>query len=239
MEEPLYLLETILYDPNEGFYLLDLHLARLTRSAKDFQYPEPNGTCIKDLLLAQVPLENPQRVRLLYDIHGNTTIEYTTLPIESINSINTLDDQTTLKLNTQSPLKIVLDTQATLTVGQLTIQHKTTHRRVYTAARERTHAGTSDVFDVVLWNTNNQITETSIANIAIGKRSQQGNYIWKTPSLDCGLLPGVFRRYLLDQGKMVESKITTDDLIKAQQDGDTIICFNSVRKIYKVYLDVA
>ncbi|CAO3599822.1 unnamed protein product [Absidia cylindrospora] len=219
-----------------GFYLLDLHLARLTRSAKDFDYPEPNGAHIKDQLMTQVPLENAQRVRLLYNIHGNTTIEYTTLAIESINSINTLNDQTTLKLNTQPPLKIVLDTQSTLTADQPTIQHKTTHRQVYTAARERTHAGTSDAFDVVLWNTHHQITETSIANIAIGKRTQQGNYIWKTPSLDCGLLPGVFRQHLLDQGKMVESKITTDDLIKAQQNGDTIICFNSVRKIYKVYL---
>jgi branched-subunit amino acid aminotransferase/4-amino-4-deoxychorismate lyase len=97
-----------------------------------------------------------------------------------------LDEQIVLKLKSRSPLKIVLDTQSTITTNQPTIQHKTTHRQVYTSARERTRVGTDDIFDVVLWNTNNQITETSIANIAIGEKTPQGNYIWKTPSLDCG-----------------------------------------------------
>jgi hypothetical protein len=83
MNEPLKLLETILYIPNQGkndqqvtcmvlywyfefffigFYLLDSHLARLERSANDLNYPQPNKTSIKDQLVAQVPSNEPQRV---------------------------------------------------------------------------------------------------------------------------------------------------------------------------------
>ncbi|KAI8986975.1 hypothetical protein BDB01DRAFT_784160 [Pilobolus umbonatus] len=67
------------------------------------------------------------------------------------------------------------------------IEHKTTQRDIYNQSRERTHCEwnsgeTGNVpFDVILYNQYNQITETSIANIAI-KYPQQ----WKTPHSDCG-----------------------------------------------------
>ncbi|KAI8333440.1 aminotransferase [Chlamydoabsidia padenii] len=223
--EPFDLLETILFVPNEGFFLLPLHLARLERSAHTLGFPAPNENQIEDQLKSQVPNDDgPQRVRLLYNQQGNTTIEYTRLP-----TINTLD-RLTQTINDQTPLKVALDTQPTET--GVFVQHKTTQRSMYNAARERV----TGVFDVVLWNKDHQVTETSIANLAIGTRTSEGRYTWKTPSLDCGLLSGVFRQHLLDLGNMVESKITTDDLILAQKNDDLIVCFNSVRKIYRVCL---
>ncbi|KAI8098484.1 aminotransferase [Halteromyces radiatus] len=241
MEQPFNLLETILFTPKEGFYLLDLHLKRLIQSAKELDFVKPNKQHISNLLLSNIPSNGPQRVRLLYDKQGHTTLEHTPLSWESVNktvdSLKMLED--TKILNELPTLKVTLDIQPTDTnIHQQFIRNKTTERSIYTAARERVHVGSNDIFDVILWNIDKQITETSIANIAVGtKMKDQHGYAWKTPILDCGLLSGVFRQHLLDQDEMVEGKITIDDLIKAQQNNDIIVCFNSVRKIYRVYLE--
>ncbi|SAL99159.1 hypothetical protein [Absidia glauca] len=211
--ESFDLLETILFVPSEGFYLLDLHLSRLERSALAFGYPAPNKPHIQDQLMQKVPCDGPQRVRLLYSEKGVTTIEHTALP--PVLAIDRLDNIAAIKA--QTPLLVAMDTEPT--IDSVFLRHKTTQRILYTAARERMKDG---VFDVVLWNNDHQVTETSIANLAVGSRMSDGGYMWKTPSLDCG--------------NMVESKITTDDLILAQKNGDLIVCFNSVRKIYRVHL---
>jgi branched-subunit amino acid aminotransferase/4-amino-4-deoxychorismate lyase len=75
-----------------------------------------------------------------------------------------------------------MDTEPT--IDSVFLRHKTTQRALYTAARERMKDG---VFDVVLWNNDHQVTETSIANLAIGSRMSDGGYMWKTPSLVCGI----------------------------------------------------
>ncbi|KAI9495062.1 aminotransferase [Zychaea mexicana] len=110
--------------------------------------------------------------------------------------------------------------------------HKTTLRNVYNDARTRAGCG-QKTFDVVLWNKQRQITETSIANIAIQTEGDR----WITPSLQCGLLPGVFRDKLFSSDEnIVEGVISVDDLINAQKSGYPIVCFNSVRKAYRVQL---
>ncbi|CAO3641576.1 unnamed protein product [Cunninghamella blakesleeana] len=230
--EKFALLETILYDPEEGYYLLDGHLKRLTKATEEFkEFPKPDISSIIQQLEINKP-NAPQRVRLLYDVEGKLKIEFT--PLLSINSISTLNQIQTHPQNEENILKVKLDTQPTETKTKF-VSHKTTHRTIYNEARERVHAGT-DIFDVILWNKDHQVTETSISNIAIGTMTLHGTIQWKTPSLECGLLPGVFRQQLLDHGQLIECKITTDDLIMAQENDDLIICFNSVRKIYKVRL---
>ncbi|KAI9303689.1 aminotransferase [Cunninghamella echinulata] len=218
--ESFSLLETILYDPTEGFYLLEGHLKRLTKATEEFKsFPKPNIETITQQLNANLS-DTPQRVRLLYNSEGKIKIEYT--PLLTINSIDTLDQVTH---DMQPILKVALDTQPTDTKTKFVL-HKTTHRSIYNDARERVHAGANNnndsIFDVILWNKNHQVTETSISNIAIGTMTHDGTFEWKTPSLDCGLLPGVFRQHLLNKGQLIESKITTDDLIKSQETGDLI-----------------
>jgi branched-subunit amino acid aminotransferase/4-amino-4-deoxychorismate lyase len=71
-----------------------------------------------------------------------------------------------------------------------------------------------------MWNQNKQITETSITNIAIRFNINDNQHVWKTPPVKCGLLPGVFRSYLLEhqqENNLVEEIITVEDLKQAQK----------------------
>jgi para-aminobenzoate synthetase/4-amino-4-deoxychorismate lyase len=96
------------------------------------------------------------------------------------------------------------------------LYHKTTDRRAYSQAQE----GVSANHEVILWNKEGEITETSIANIVV---RTQGRLI--TPSVSCGLLPGTFRDFLLRGNIIQEGVITIDEL----QEADAIYLVNSLR----------
>lgn len=162
------------------------------------------------------PIRPPQ-IRLLVDPDSNMHIEYTQLT-EPEFSYMSLDEVT----NTKPAWNVVLDTEPiSKDPDDPFIVHKTTKRDVYNNARERTrcdwHATDDQPFDVILWNKHRHVTETSIANIAI--RCVEGEkYRWKTPKLECGLLPGVFRAFLLLHNQdLVEDVITVDELKDAQK----------------------
>lgn len=117
-------------------------------------------------------------------------------------------------------LEVVLDTRPFASSTQdLFVLHKTTRRDMYNLSRERTgcewHG--QGPFDVILWNSDGEITETSITNIAI-RFIIDGQPIWKTPKISCGVLPGVFRDFLLkSHPDLVEDIITIEDLKTAQK----------------------
>ncbi|KAG2225256.1 hypothetical protein INT45_001480 [Circinella minor] len=238
-KETFALLETILYEPFKGFYLLDQHIHRLLKAAIDFHTNDtsqfkiiPSFDQIKNFVEEKVPQDTNtfKRVRLLYnDSNEGLKVEYTDLGSD-YKSNETL---TEALLSKETLLTVILDTEAIpCSVTDPFILHKTTQRQIYNDARKRTQCG-EKTFDVILWNKHHQITESSIANIAI--QTDKGK--WITPSLQCGLLPGVFRDKLLSSDEnIIEGVITMDDLINAQKNGDPIVCFNSVRKIYRVQL---
>ena len=84
--------------------------------------------------------------------------------------------------------------------------HKTTRRDVYTRAQ----AARPDVDDVILWNTHGEITEATIANVVV----EIGGERW-TPPRTCGLLPGIARGRLVDEGNVGERRIAVAELKKA------------------------
>ncbi len=84
--------------------------------------------------------------------------------------------------------------------------HKTTHRAVYDAQR-RAHP---DAWDVILWNTRGELTETTIGNLVL---ELDGALV--TPARHCGLLNGILRRELLAKGTLREQVLTRDDLARA------------------------
>jgi len=47
-----------------------------------------------------------------------------------------------------------------------------------------------------------------------------------TPPVSCGLLPGVFRNWLVDHGELTEEVLTVADIYEA----DSVFLINSVRK---------
>jgi para-aminobenzoate synthetase/4-amino-4-deoxychorismate lyase len=86
--------------------------------------------------------------------------------------------------------------------------HKTTRRRRFEEARAR-HP---DADDVLLTNRRDEITETTIANVAVRLEGR-----WWTPPLDAGLLPGVGRELAIEEGRVEERPITVDELRGAEE----------------------
>jgi para-aminobenzoate synthetase/4-amino-4-deoxychorismate lyase len=85
--------------------------------------------------------------------------------------------------------------------------HKTTERRAYDTRRAR-HPNADDV---IMVNTRGEITETTIANIAVKLGGR-----WLTPARTCGLLDGTFRAELLESGELSERPISLEELHRAQ-----------------------
>ena len=95
-------------------------------------------------------------------------------------------------------------------------QHKTTERFVYAAIQaHHPHAP-----DVILWNEDGLLTETTIGNLVL---SIGGELL--TPALAAGLLPGTMRQSLLDEGTITEKRLAVADLERA----DGVWMINSVR----------
>ena len=80
---------------------------------------------------------------------------------------------------------------------------------------------------LVFWNERGEITESSIANVVVPIDGEL-----YTPPIECGLLPGVFRKHLLAQGKIKERLITIEELQRANE----VYLINSVRKWIRVHL---
>jgi para-aminobenzoate synthetase/4-amino-4-deoxychorismate lyase len=76
-----------------------------------------------------------------------------------------------------------------------------------------------------MWNENQELTETCIANIVI-KRGDK----YVTPAKRCGLLAGTYRQYLLDRGEIQEGILRIDELVSSTE----IYRINSVRQWQKL-----
>ena len=96
--------------------------------------------------------------------------------------------------------------------------HKTTRREVY----ERALAECPACDDVLLYNERDEVTESTIANLVVGKGGKRF-----TPSVESGLLPGTFRRRLLQRGWMEPKRLTIQDVVEA----DRLFLVNSVRGV--------
>ncbi|MBK05784.1 MAG: aminodeoxychorismate synthase, component I [Deltaproteobacteria bacterium] len=200
------LLETLLWTSGEGYPRLHFHLERLQQSATYFSYPLPLSALTAQLkALPQTFSQNPHKLRLLVAQDGSFHIESTPLPSPQ-----------------QHPRRIALDTQP-LHSDETFLYHKTTQRDLYQQARHR-HPKADDV---LLYNERGEVTETTIANIAIAQDGQ----LW-TPPVSSGLLPGTYRAYLLDKGTLQERVIRKDELC----DGAEIYLMNGVRGLWKATL---
>lgn len=194
------LLETMLWEADGGWFLLDRHLARLARSASYFAFTvDIDAVRARLAALAPTFVQPRQRVRVTVARDGVIATTATALDEPSVQFVR-------LGLARQ-PVE----------ASDAFLFNKTTHRAVYERARD----GVMDVDDVVLWNGAGEITETTIANLVIERAGAR-----LTPALECGLLPGVFRAQLLAEGTIEEAHLTIDDLRRAQR----VWTINSVRR---------
>jgi len=73
---------------------------------------------------------------------------------------------------------------------------------------------------VLLVNGNGDLTESAIANVVV-----KLNGAWYTPPIEAGCLPGIYRRVLLEEGRISERRILLADL----EDCQGIALINSVQ----------
>ncbi len=199
-----HLIESLLFEEGKGYFLLERHLARLMRSAVYFAFPLDGDAAAKKLAEVAVPLRGRHKVRLLLSRRGELTCE--AAPIAEAPGAGTVAFAEK-RVDSNDPF----------------LYHKTSCRELYTTEAARR----PECADVIFTNERGEVTEGAISNIVarIG-----GELV--TPPLPCGLLPGVFREELLDNGEIRERVICREELERA----DEIFLVNSVRKWRRVTL---
>jgi 4-amino-4-deoxychorismate lyase len=195
------LIETLRWEPASGFLRLKRHLARLFSSANELGLtckPETIGSA-----LGAVGGTSARRVRLLLSPDGNAVV--TTQPFEPLPE----DTIWTLRI-----------AKTRLASGDPLLRHKTTRRDAYQAARSEFSSAEAD--EVLLLNERSEVCEGTITTVFVD--AGDGGPLL-TPPLSCGLLAGVLRGELLDEGKAREAILTPTDLDKAK----TLLVGNSLR----------
>lgn len=198
------------------YFLLEEHLSRMADSAQYFDYPFSKEQVANELqcLALRYPL-GAQKVRLLLSRNGDIFTES-----------SPLSEMTSGQHSEQNELtvKSVVLAKTPVSRNDRFLYHKTTHRQVY---EEHKLEAAADVFDVLLWNEDGELTEFTTGNLVAEIDGE-----WLTPALGCGLLAGTYRNYLLAGNVIKESVIKAADLSRATQ----LWYINSVRKWIKVII---
>ncbi len=205
------LIETLLWTPEKGFFLLDLHLGRLADSARYFAFAYDETRVRWSLERAVIKCGTRQRVRLLLFREGGVEVTGTVL--------SDADDPGTMKMVVLSREQV--DEQDPFYF------HKTTRRHLFDSEFHKWTA--RGCVDVLFTNSYGLLTEGAISNIFV-RRQKDGQLL--TPPLRCGLLAGTLRQHLLDSGRAREELLLPRDLYSAAE----IYIGNSVRGLVRVQL---
>lgn len=178
------LIETMRFDPEGGIANLERHLDRLKQSADTFGFHFDRHGARNELQAATFRHTRPAMLRLLLSPKGSMAIE--------------------LKPAPEIPSQPVEVSVCALPVdpADVRLRFKTTARRFYDEARKE-----SGAYEVIFVGPDGKLTEGSFTNIFV---ERDGRYL--TPPVERGLIPGVLRGRLLDDGKAVEADLTVEDL---------------------------
>jgi para-aminobenzoate synthetase/4-amino-4-deoxychorismate lyase len=177
------LIETMLFDPREGLPELERHLARMKRSAEALDFAFDRHHARNELQAATFGLKGIRKLRLLLSRTGAIAIE--TRPLDAV----------------AEPVAVAL---APLPVGRddFRLRHKTSDRGYYDEARRA--AGT---FEILFHDADGFLTEGSFTSLFVPRDG-----LLLTPPLSRGLLPGVLRGKLIEEGKAREAELRLEDL---------------------------
>jgi para-aminobenzoate synthetase/4-amino-4-deoxychorismate lyase len=202
---PFQLLETMLWDRKVIFF--GLHLDRMEASASYFGFPFDRQSITMQLSTQskQFSPGDQYRIRLLLDAGGKATIA----------AAHHISHKSTGRV------RVSLEHTSS---GDLFLRHKTTHRERYDRQYAQAHADGFD--DIIFLNEREEVTEGAISNIFIMRAG-----VLLTPPLSSGVLPGVYRRHLLESNKTAEERVLT---IQDLECADDVFLCNSVRGMTRV-----
>lgn len=201
--KPFELIETLLYEPGDGFWLLERHLDRLEASARYFGFQCNRKAATKALNAAvEGHKEARLRVRMLLSENGSFTVTTAAQPKPPAGTVMRFAVSET-RLDSANPF----------------LFHKTTRRELYDREWQQ-YADTVKSDEVIYLNERGELAEGSRTNIFIEREG-----VLLTPPLTSGLLPGVLRSELLADGRAKEAVLTLDDIRRAEK----VYLGNSVR----------
>jgi para-aminobenzoate synthetase/4-amino-4-deoxychorismate lyase len=184
------LYETLRHDPGTGFLHLDRHLRRLRESSAYFGFALDERAVVGALEQAAERFpDRSARLRVSVDRHGRVDVGATAL------------------VTSPEPVSVAVDRGHPVDHTDPMMFHKNSLRGVYDDARAR-HP---DADEVILVNDRGEVTEATIANVAVLLDGR-----WLTPPLDAGLLPGVGREVALEDGWLEVGTVLVEDLAEAE-----------------------
>ncbi|MBC7445473.1 MAG: chorismate-binding protein [Polaromonas sp.] len=188
--QPFDLLETLALEGGQLRHAAE-HLARLAGAAAHFGCPW-NAVQVENCLheLAQAHSQGLWRVRLLLGAQGQARAQAFAM------------DASPARVRLQLADRPMLNAH-----GEF-VRFKTTRRAHYDAFTPLA----AGVFDTVLWNESQEITECTRGSIAMLISGR-----WVTPPLPCGLLPGVGRALALRDGRLSEAVVRLDQVPRVQE----------------------
>lgn len=209
---PFELIETLRWQSERGYHLLERHLDRLQASAAHFGYPYAREALLAALEAEAATIESAVAiVRLLLFEDGTVEVSSRAIDLPTKDTVwrFVISDQ---RVDETDPF----------------FYHKTTRRQFYDQemARQKDRTGCDEV---LFLNRRGELTEGTRTNLFV----ERGGRLF-TPALRCGLLPGTLREELLDLPRAAASEavLTEADLA----DADRVYLGNSVRGLVRAEL---
>jgi len=181
------LIETMSFTPEQGIPLLELHLERIKASAGELGFSLDRHALRNAIQALCFEAERPSKLRLVAGRNGAYSLELSEMP-------EPLPDPATCAV-----MRLPVDE------GDWRLRHKTTDRSFYDAALQTAQAAGAN--EVIFLRDDGLVTEGSFNSIFVKQRD-----ILLTPPARLGLLPGVLRRSLVEEGLAKEEELTLDDL---------------------------
>ncbi len=182
------LIETMRFDPQAGIPLLEMHLERMKASAAELGFSFDRHETRNRIQALCFELDEAAKVRLVLARSGAVTLENGPLPGAL-----------------PHPAPCIALPHPTV-AHDWRLQHKTTDRSFYEAAHNA--AIEAGAVEALLVRDDGALTEGSWTSIFV----QGDDGILLTPPANLGLLPGVLRRSLIEDGKAREAHLTLEDL---------------------------
>ena len=196
------LIETMGFEPSAGIARLEMHLMRMKDSANALDFTFDRHEARNQLHAAIFMAEKPAKIRLMLSRSGALSIEVSDAP----------------KTMHEAKAGVVKMEAA---CDDVRLLHKTTDREIYDAPR-RMHP---DWDEVIFVDAQGFLTEGSYTSIFV---ERDGQYI--TPPASRGLLRGILRAEMIENGDAIEGDLKEKDLLNGFFVG------NSLRGLMKTKL---
>jgi len=180
------LIETMRFDPEAGTPLLEMHLERMKASAAELGFAFDRHETRNRIQALCFELEEAAKLRLVLSRSGAVSLEAHPLPAP-------LPD----------PAPCIALPHPTV-AHDWRLHHKSSDRSFYEAALA-TAKSIGGVEALLVHD--GKVTEGSWTNVFVEQDS-----MLVTPPLSAGLLPGILRRALIEEGKAIEGEVSLDDL---------------------------